>query len=213
MWLAWVFFTVAGLPADVAELGLIQFWEKHRALFPAHPIHQQYLDMNKVIPYYLHGDGGRGFKKDPIEILSMFPALGAGTCKRPVPLDESKRKYHDEGPVEMGVNLVGSSGTTRFLFCSQQPGGQNRQSGVRLLNQLLGPTTASPFGGWFRSSRQCLAHGHSGFYRRFSLHQKSCQPHSQFQQCEETSHVEGGSERMLLALQSRVPNGYGGLPV
>ena len=29
--------------------------------------------------FYLYGDGGRGFKKGPIEILAMFPALGSGS--------------------------------------------------------------------------------------------------------------------------------------
>ena len=61
---------------------LTQFWANFKAIFPQHPIFDQYVEMHRVIPYYLHGDGGRGYKKDPIEILSMFPALGCGTRKR-----------------------------------------------------------------------------------------------------------------------------------
>ena len=58
------------------------------------------------------GDGGRGYKKDPIEILSMLPALGAGSNKKPVDLS-GKRKADD---LTLGINLRGNSGTTRFLF-------------------------------------------------------------------------------------------------
>ena len=108
------FHKVIGLPKDLAEVGLTKFWDNFRRIFPNHPVFDQYLEMHRVIPYYLHGDGGRGFKKDPIEILSMFPALGTGTRLRPVELVGHKRR-RDEA-LEMGVNLTGNSGTTRFLF-------------------------------------------------------------------------------------------------
>ena len=111
------FHKVLGLPVDLAEEGLTCFWKQYRMLFPNHPVFDQYVQMHRVIPYYLHGDGGRGFKKDPIEILSMFPALGCGTRKRPVELVGHKRlREQDAEALDMGVNLAGNSGTSRFLF-------------------------------------------------------------------------------------------------
>ena len=108
---------VLGLPVDLAEEGLAQFWKEYQRLFQNHPVFHQYVPLQSMIPYYLHGDGGRGYKKDPIEKLSMFPALGCGTRKRPVELvGHKRRREQDTDTVDMGVNLAGSSGTSRFLF-------------------------------------------------------------------------------------------------
>ena len=107
---------VCGLPVDLVEQGLTQFWANFKAIFPQHPIFDQYVELHRVIPYYLHGDGGRGYKKDPIEILSMFPALGCGTRKRHTHLLSHKRPREESNEVDMGLNLSGNSGTTRFLF-------------------------------------------------------------------------------------------------
>ena len=106
------FHKVLGVPAHLAKESLELFWEKFRVLHPNHQVFSQYVPLATLIPYYLHGDGGRGFKKDPIEILSMLPALGAGSNAKPVDLS-SKRKAED---IALGINLRGSSGTTRFLF-------------------------------------------------------------------------------------------------
>lgn len=106
------FHKVLGVPAHMAESCLLSFWEKFRTLYPNHQVFSQYLPLENLIPYYLHGDGGRGYKKDPIEILSMFPALGAGSNSMRVDLS-GKRKPDD---LTLGMNLRGSSGTTRFLF-------------------------------------------------------------------------------------------------
>ena len=107
---------VCGLPLDLVEKGLTEFWARFKAIFPRHPLFDQYVELHRVLPYYLHGDGGRGYKKDPIEILSMFPALGCGTRKRPANLLSHKRPHEESNEIEMGVNLAGNSGTTRFLF-------------------------------------------------------------------------------------------------
>ncbi|CAE7351284.1 unnamed protein product [Symbiodinium sp. CCMP2456] len=106
------FHKVLGVPVQSAETCLLSFWEKFRAVHPNHGILSQYLPLGHLIPYYLHGDGGRGYKKDPIEILSMFPALGAGSRSNRVDLS-GKRKADD---LTLGINLRGNSGTTRFLF-------------------------------------------------------------------------------------------------
>ena len=46
----------------------------------------------------------------------MFPALGCGTRKRPVHLAAPKRQCGADSILEMGLNLAGNSGSTRFLF-------------------------------------------------------------------------------------------------
>ena len=108
---------VLGVPVHLASEALDLFWQKFRALHPRHQVFHSTgpgtIDFQKLIPYYLHGDGGRGFKKDPIEILTMFPALGAGTRKKPMDLS-SKRPLQTE--IELGINLQGHSGATRFMF-------------------------------------------------------------------------------------------------
>ena len=111
------FHRVLGVPVHLASEALDSFWTKFRALHPRHEVFHrpgpEIIDFQKLIPYYLHGDGGRGFKKDPIEIFSMFPALGTGSRKRRVDLS-SKRPLESE--IELGINLLGHSGATRFLF-------------------------------------------------------------------------------------------------
>ncbi|CAE7299174.1 unnamed protein product [Symbiodinium sp. CCMP2456] len=109
------FYRVAGVPADLACEALDLFWQKFKAVHPQHDIflNSENRDFRRLIPYYLHGDGGRGYKKDPIEILSMFPALGTGSRHREVDLS-LKRRLQSE--IELGINLQGNSGATRFLF-------------------------------------------------------------------------------------------------
>ena len=131
------FHRVLGVPVSLAEQALAQFWAKFRSIHPNHDLFRNHADISfhKLIPYYLHGDGGRGFKKDPIEIMSMFPALGSGSRSRKIDLN-SKRKA--EGPIELGINLTGNSGATRFMFTvlSSLVGKMIRQSS----------TTSWPFG-------------------------------------------------------------------
>ncbi|CAE7383534.1 unnamed protein product [Symbiodinium sp. CCMP2456] len=108
------FHRVVGLPVHLASEGLDFFWKKFRGLYPRHSVFENNsIDFTRLIPYYLHGDGGRGYKKESVEILSMFPALGSGSRRKAVDLS-SKRARENE--IELGINLTGSSGATRFLF-------------------------------------------------------------------------------------------------
>ncbi|CAE7313361.1 unnamed protein product [Symbiodinium sp. CCMP2592] len=109
------FHRVLGVPVHLACESLRLFWKKFREHHPQHQVfnHPGNLDYEKLIPYYLHGDGGRGYKKDSIEILSMFPALGTGSRERSVDLSSKRRA---EVEPELGINLQGNSGATRFLF-------------------------------------------------------------------------------------------------
>ena len=106
---------VLGVPVLLAHEALGLFWKKFQAVHPQHSLfdNDENLDFEHLIPYYLHGDGGRGYKKDPIEILSMFPALGSGS--RGAPCDLSSKRPA-ETDIKLGINLQGNSGATRFLF-------------------------------------------------------------------------------------------------
>ena len=121
---------VFGVPdASRAETIFGKFWDKFKKTNPDHDLFDPTvdpLDYNHLIPYYLHGDGGRTYKKGSILVLSMFSALGMGTSKKPVTrpdqLINRKRKRHDDKwgtdaeSLSMGVNLLGNSLANRFLF-------------------------------------------------------------------------------------------------
>eukprot|EP00438_Fugacium_kawagutii_P032960 Skav223870 [mRNA] locus=scaffold1226:226027:227643:+ [translate_table: standard] len=116
---------VLGIPIAYADTELPRFWKKYRSLFPEHDIFagNNPPDYSHLIPYYLHGDGGRTYKKDPIMILSMFSAFGAGTNRNPVELQpvsgQSRKRHSDHGSgFEPGVNLRGNTLTSRFLFAA-----------------------------------------------------------------------------------------------
>lgn len=121
---------VLGVPLGRAQKSFRDFWKKFQLAFPGHDLCKQGLsetDFETLIPYYLHGDGGRTFKKDSILICSMYPALGRGSTKCQVPdmqpggkpHNTRKRKRTQEAPMaetDMGVNLLGNSLGNRFLF-------------------------------------------------------------------------------------------------
>ena len=120
------FYRVLGLPIAYAEHVLPNFWNKFRALQPEHDIFSQERDWAHLIPYYLHGDGGRTYKKDAIMILTMFSAFGSGTARNPVELQpvpgkDPKRPRSDHGiSFKPGVNLRGNTLTCRFLFAAMK---------------------------------------------------------------------------------------------
>lgn len=118
---------VLGVPPSRAEQTFSQFWDKYRKIHGDHDLFDPGwgMDFNRLVPYYLHGDGGRTYKKGSILVLSMYSALGQGTAKNPVARPESassrKRKRHDnkwgdDDDCQMGINLLGNSLANRFLF-------------------------------------------------------------------------------------------------
>jgi len=119
---------VLGVPISQAKDALNEFWRKWRIVNPTHEICQGEENWSRLLPFYLHGDGGRTYKKDPILILSMFNCLGRGTAKKTVSLQPSggmKRKHHDsdsdiDEAFDPGVNLLGHSFTHRFLFTAMK---------------------------------------------------------------------------------------------
>ncbi|CAK9072400.1 unnamed protein product [Durusdinium trenchii] len=117
---------IIGIPIAYADTELTRFWGKYKRLCPQHDIFAEAnLDFSHLIPYYLHGDGGRTYKKDPIMILSMFSAFGCGTARNPVELQpvpgQSRKRRFDHGDkFEPGVNLRGNTFTSRFLFAAMK---------------------------------------------------------------------------------------------
>eukprot|EP00435_Cladocopium_sp_Y103_P057543 s710_g19.t2 len=123
---------VLGVHPSRAEQTFSQFWTRYRKTHPDHDLFDsgwENIDFNRLVPYYLHGDGGRTYKKGSILVLSMYSALGQGTAKNPVAqpdLDQSassrKRKRHDDkwgdDDLQMGINLLGNSLANRFLFAA-----------------------------------------------------------------------------------------------
>ena len=114
---------VLGVSTDEAERTFETFWSQLKRVQPRHEVFSQPgVRFSNLVPYYAHGDGGRGFKKNSILILSICSALGAGTRQDPVDLPSSrvmqqhglKRKNPNQLP--LGVNLRGHSFSNRWLF-------------------------------------------------------------------------------------------------
>ena len=119
------FHKVLGVPVAFADNVLPEFWRKYQCLYPSHDVFKQQQDYSRLIPYYLHGDGGRTYKKDAIMIMSMFSAFGAGTAQnpvelQPVPPQGPKRLRSDTVGFQPGVNLRGNTFTSRFLFTAMK---------------------------------------------------------------------------------------------
>lgn len=95
-------------------------------IFPDHDIFQHPVDYSHLLPSYLHGDGGRTYKKDSLRVLSMFNAFGEGTSRnlaelQPVPGSQPKRSAaRDCGSFQPGVNLKGNPFTNRYLFTAKK---------------------------------------------------------------------------------------------
>lgn len=118
---------VMGVPLIHADRALPAFWDKFQQLYPHHDLFNTAtpVDFQRLLPFYLHGDGGRTYKKDSLLVLSMYSALGSGTAKKPVDLQPLKRRRMDPSECldesqQLGVNLTGQSLTNRFLFCAMK---------------------------------------------------------------------------------------------
>ena len=82
------------------ETDFAEFWAKFKTVQPDHPVftkHRKHL--GRVIPVWGHADEGTSQKKRAIMILQWQPRLGHGTSRG-----------------GKGLNYVGSSVTTRFLY-------------------------------------------------------------------------------------------------
>ncbi|CAE7621704.1 unnamed protein product [Symbiodinium sp. CCMP2592] len=85
---------------------LAEFWEHFRGEQPTHEVfdHGHFIDYSCLVPLYVHGDGGRTYKRDELMVIQFQPVLGFGS-----------RLSHPLGQ-KTGINLQGHSFTTRFLI-------------------------------------------------------------------------------------------------
>ena len=86
---------------------LAEFWENFRGEQPTHEVfdHGHFIDYSSLVPLYLHGDGGRTYKRDELMVIQFQPALGFG----------SRLSHPNKFGQQTGINLQGHSFTTRFL--------------------------------------------------------------------------------------------------
>ena len=86
-----------------------EFWACYKEWEPGLEIFDhEFWDASTLVPLYVHGDGGRTYRRDELMIFQYQPLLGLGT-----------RKSHPLGLLrnrKPGANMQGHSFTTRFLF-------------------------------------------------------------------------------------------------
>ena len=75
---------LGGRTLDEDWMGPIRsFWDDYRVFCPDHPVFSTAFDLGTCIPYYVHGDEGRGHLKRPYMVLSwqcVIGHLGPGVC-------------------------------------------------------------------------------------------------------------------------------------
>ncbi|CAE7031242.1 unnamed protein product, partial [Symbiodinium sp. CCMP2592] len=78
----------------------LKFWDTYRKTAPEHPVFgKNRKDLSLSVPVWLHADEGTGPKRRPVMVVQYQPLLGKGTSRG-----------------GQGLNYVGNSLTTRFLF-------------------------------------------------------------------------------------------------
>ena len=83
------------------------FWERLQVEEPQHEIFgHNFVDFKNLVPLYVHGDGGRTYRRDELMVLQFQPILGLGS-RASNPLKKVRS--------EPGINLQGHSFATRFL--------------------------------------------------------------------------------------------------
>lgn len=71
------------VPGAGSEQLLNTFWNAYRHEHPSHEVFSRGVDLKRTIPLLVHGDGGRTLKKQPLEVVSIQPAVGVDTMKEP----------------------------------------------------------------------------------------------------------------------------------
>ena len=109
-------------PGADSETLLTTFWENYKLEQPSHKVYASpSRRLKRTIPIYLHGDGGRTQKKQPLEVLSMEPVLGLNTsqgaeetCRCSVPVAFGSNNL--ENPIAQKLNSKNNSFLTKFLI-------------------------------------------------------------------------------------------------
>ena len=114
-----------GLRPLLACLGgplLQQFWDDYARLYPTHPVVLDIItnktDSSLLVPVYVHGDGGRHYRKSEIMVIQFQSVIGQGSRFS----STSRKRKLDEGENDecwgLQFNLQGHSFTTRFLIAT-----------------------------------------------------------------------------------------------
>lgn len=109
----WHIVTGLAKPDPLREQAILsEFWARYRTWKPHHQIFRvidaEGIDVSRLAPFVLHGDEGRGYKKQGFLVCSFHSYLGQGT-----ELANSSRKKRPYKA--MRLNYVGSSWSTRFV--------------------------------------------------------------------------------------------------
>ena len=111
-------------PGREAENILCTFWRLYKSEHGSHEVFEMAssgrISLARTIPIFLHGDGGRTLKKQPLEVVSFRPALGLDTewnelkctCCNP----ETYRGNDKQDPIAQKLNNKNHSYLTHFLM-------------------------------------------------------------------------------------------------
>lgn len=109
-------------PGNEAQKLLRTFWKLYKVEHPSHQLFQDTSlnesDLGFVIPLIMHGDGGRTLKKQPLECISLQPALGLDTNTSPLVCTCSEKETYSakdfEDPMAQRLNAKNHSYLTHF---------------------------------------------------------------------------------------------------
>lgn len=100
----------AGAETYVEAEGELQlFWDRFRSSFGDHGVFQADVELKRCLPLLLHGDEGRGKKRQGVLILDVHSILGAGVATK------RKRNRQREARVQ-SMNYKGHPLCTRLLL-------------------------------------------------------------------------------------------------
>lgn len=109
-------------PGRDAQQLLATFWREFKHDHPSHAVYRtENIKFEFTIPLLLHGDGARTLKKQPLEVVSLQPAIGLDSGKR---LDlkcrcDSPKLYSGNDfcdPAALRLNSKHNSYLTHFLL-------------------------------------------------------------------------------------------------
>ena len=124
-WFAYIlklnlFYVLTGLrsPDRKREEAILQtFWSKFRLQSPQHEIFvladAGKIDLSHTVPFALHGDEGRGRRRQAFMVCSFHSLLGRGTAQGREHRASEGRPY-----AKLELNFLGHTYTTRFLFAA-----------------------------------------------------------------------------------------------
>lgn len=99
------------------------FWRKYRILHPSHPVFQHSqegrIHLRRTVPLVLHGDEGRGRRRDAFMIISFRSLLGRGLHPE---AKAGKRRGIRKKWLKLKTNFRGHSFTTRYMFSALRKG-------------------------------------------------------------------------------------------